>query len=255
MSVIVSSEDQTVILEKLDGLPPEYLLNELTQDQKEHWYGVKDVFQKTHLSLKAFFSGNPNPLQSLPDEEKELYGHLTDYYISLYGLIQWGWEDILSQFAQWHSDYYTEDFPFRTPGETLADIMQRDAGAQYWQCKIGRHDFKPRKMYQLRLQAKKLIEGKLSPKQMSQHEKDVKALAKPFQLFKELEIFCVNACRMGVQSRKDKLLKLKIQDYERKRENLSDLLHRHYRNMRGYAWENGKKLETVKEGGSYRPSS
>lgn len=255
MPVTIPPTEQTVILETLDGLPPEYILNELTLDQKKHWSEVKVQYQRIHLSLKAYFSGNPVPLQDLPDEEKELLQLLTDLYISLYAVIQQGWKDILQYFSQRHSEHYSEIFPFNSPGETLAAILERNATAEFWQCKQGRHDFRPRKMYDLRREGKKLAEGLFTDIQHQRHRKEVRTVTRDFESLMELEVLCIHACRLAVKNQKDRTLSRKIQHFEETREDLSKILHRSYRSMKGYAWENGKKLQTTKEGGTYRTSS
>lgn len=255
MSAVVPAEEQEIILKKLNGLPPDYLLDKLTQDQKDHWHKVKHIFETTRTVLKAFFSGTPSPLQELPNDEKEIYGSLTDFYISLYAVIQLGWKDILDAFAQWGNKYHGEEFPFKSPGATLAAILERDAAAQFLQCKQGRFDFRPRKLYGLHLQKKKKAKGKLSLQAVERYEKEAEALAKPLDSFRGLEIFCVEACHLGAEKRKDKILSTKLKDLMERNNNLSDTLNRYYREMNGCAWQGGEKLATVKEGGTYKSVS
>lgn len=262
MSAIVPKEEQEIILKMLNGLPPEQLLGNLTEDQKDHWYKVKYIFQLTYIQLKSFFLNIPSPLQELLGDEgdekktKEICGCLTDFYMSLYAMIQWGWKDILNYYAQFgHKHVYGEQFPCTSPGETLAAILERDAAAQFWQCKQGRLDFKPREIYKLHLQRKKKAKGKLSPQAIKQYEKKALALAKPFDSLRDLEILCLEACYKGAKERRDKNLLTKIEDVETKNNNLSDTLNRYYRDMKGHAWQGGEKLETVKEGGTYKSSS
>lgn len=254
MSAIIPKEEQVIMLEKLNGLPPVYLLNDLNPKQYEHWLDVKLVCQKTYLVLERFFSDNP-PLEDLADEDREVFGRLLDYYVTLYFVIHWGWKDIEAAFAEWHTSYHIDKFPFKLPGETLAEILERDAAAMFWQCKQGRFDFRPRKLYQLHLQKKKKAKGKLSNQAKLQYEIDAEALAKPLDSLRELEIFCVEASYLGAQERGDKLLKLKIQELVKKSDQLSDELNRYFRTMKGHAWEDGDKLETVKEGGTYKRST
>jgi len=252
MFAIVPTEEQEIILKKVCELPPEYVLDGLTQDQKDHWHKVKYVSKTIHTSLEAFFSGSPSPLQELLDDEKEIYGSLTDFYLSLYAMIQWGWKDILDCFAQWGNESYGQKFPFNSPGETLAAIIEQDLAAQFLQCKQGRFDFRPRKLYDLHLQKNKKAKGKLSLPVEKKYEKEAEALAKHFDSFRELEFFCFKACRQGAIKRNDRILKIKLDDLVAKNNNLSNTLNRYYRKMNGWAWQNGNRLETVREGGTYK---
>ncbi|WP_298913531.1 hypothetical protein [uncultured Nostoc sp.] len=251
MLTIIPETEQTIILKKLNGLPPFYLLGDLNLKQIEHWFSVKSICQKIHSVLERFFSGNP-PLEELVNEDKELFGRLLDFYVTLYFVIHWGWKDIEAAFAKWHTSYYTDKLPFESPGETLAEILERDAAVMFWQCKQGRFDFRPRKLYQLHLQKKKKAKGKLSDQASLQYEKDAKALARPFESLRELEIFCVEASYLGAQERNDIFLNFKIQELLQKSDRLSDELNRYFRDAKGHAWEDGNKLETIKEGGTYK---
>ncbi|MHC5716571.1 MAG: hypothetical protein ACYTX0_31745 [Nostoc sp.] len=247
----ISPEEQTKIFLTIDGLPPTFLLPTLNQQQTQHWLNIREFFDCLNQTLKAFLSGQANPLTHLPAYEQELLAGMADSYLKLYGVIQWGWEDILNAFAEYHTNHYSEKFPWDTPGETLAAILERDAAARFCQCKLGRHEFKPRKMYSLHRNAKKFTSGELSKAQQQKYRNDAKALTKDFESLMELEIFCINACRLAAKSRNDKVLKRKIAEYEQYRDELSKVIYRDYRNSTGYAWQSGELLKTKKEGGTY----
>jgi hypothetical protein len=251
MTLLIPAEEKATILSTIDGLPPNFLLPKLNQQQTEHWVDVREIFDCLHKSLKAFFSGQASPLPQLPTYDQEIFSGLSDLYLSLYGVIQWGWEDIVKSFAENHSKYYSEKFPWATPGETLAAILERDAVAIFWQCKLGRHEFKPRKMYSLHRLAKKFSEGELSKVQQQKYRNDSKSLTKDFESLMELEIFCIKACRLAAKSRNDKLLTRKIANYEQSLNDLSRVLYCGYREAKGFAWQSGKLLQTSKKGGTY----
>lgn len=255
-NLTISPSEQISILSTVGGLPPISLLDTLNEQQTEHWCIVKQTFSYLHKSLKAYFAGESTPLRELPDYEQELYDSMTNFYLNLYNVIQWGWNDILDSYQQYgNKSHYGAGFPWTTPGETLAAILERDAVAQFWQCKAGRHDFKPRKMYTLHRESKKLSQGDLTSIQKQKHQTEVKALTKPFESLMELEMLCIGACRLALKTRKDKVLTNKLKNYEASREQLSTILHKRYRNTKGFAWQNGQLLETTKQGGSYRATS
>jgi hypothetical protein len=256
-NLTISPSEQILILSTVGGLPPTSLLDTLNEQQTEHWCIVKQTFSYLHKSLKAYFAGESTPLRDLPVYEQELYDSMTNFYLNLYNVIQWGWNDILDNYEQCgNKSHYGAQFPYATPGETLAAILERDAAAQYSQCKMGLHYFKPRKMYELRREFKKLSQGKLTPMQKKKHETEVKALIKCFKSLMELEVeACICACEKALKTRNDKVLTKKIKDYRASREELSTILYKRYRNSKGDAWQNGHKLETTKEGGSYRATS
>lgn len=255
-SISVSSDDQKVILSILNEVPPFYLLESLNEKQVEHWWAVKTQFTCLGKALKAYFSGESFPLRDqLTDYGVELYGSLTDFYIKLYGLIQWGFDYIKELWVNnpfTNKNSYGEMFPCSSPGETLAAILERDAASEFNQCRAGRHDFKPRKIYKTYLNQKKYIKGKLTPIQEQNHQNDIQKLFKPFESNSSLEYFCVVACCVAVESKNDKILKRKLDEYEKAKDNLTKILNRQYRDIKGYGWENGAFLETEKAGGTYK---
>lgn len=256
ISISVPSDEQELILSTLNEVPPSVLLFGLNKEQTEHWWFVKEQFSNLGKALKAYFSGESFPLKDeLTDYGIELYGCLTDFYIKLYGVIQWGFEDILQH---WEDNLfvskkkYGEIFPHNSPGQTLADILKRDADSQFSQCVASRHDFKPRKIYQTYLNHQKYNAGELNKIQQQKHLNNIKDLNRGFESNSSLEYFCLVACCIAERDKKDKTLKRKLEEYGKAKDNLSKVLNRQYRDINGHGWENGVLLETEKKGGTYR---
>lgn len=259
LPISVSIKDQELILSILDEIPPSFLLPKLNERQTKNWKATKRQFKQLGKALKAYFSGESFPLKDeLTDYGLELYGYLTDFYIKLYGVIQWGWDSITKLWIDnpfTNKNAYGEIFPCISPGETLAAILERDAASEFNQCRQGRFDFKPRKIYKTYLNQKKYNSGKLTSIQQQNHEKDVRNLFKYFESNSSLEYFCIIACHVGAEEKQDKVLKLRLKDYKTAKDNLSECLNRKFHKMKGHGWENGVFLETEKAGGTYKKTS
>lgn len=253
--MLVPAKDQELILSTIDELPPKSILVGLNPEQTDHWQNIRDEYNFLHRSLKAYFSGKSFPLKDeLTDFGQELFGCFTDYHIKLYAVVQWGWDYILDFYSKHgNKDELGENFPYASPGELLAEILRYGCLAKFDQCLMGRHDFKPRKMYELRLDEKKDAKGKLSKAQKTKHLSDANTLDKPFEPYMRLEKFCMIACYDA--AKKDKTLKKRLIEYEKSGDDLKDITCKKFRGMKGYAWEKGKILKTSKAGGTYNQIS
>ena len=255
----VAIDDQKIILSALNEVPPSFLLPGLNQKQAEHWHMTKKHSSYLARALEAYFSGESFPLRNeLTDYGVEVYGYFTDLYIRLYEVIQLGFDYIQKLWVEnpfTSKKAYGEIFPCISPGETLAAILERDAASQFNQCMAGRFDFKPRKIYKTYLNQKKFISGKLTKIQQQNHQNDVRELHKFFESNSSLEYFCIVACCVGSEERKDNVLKQKLKSYETAKDDLSKCLNRKLRDMKGHGWQNGVFLETEKDGGTYQKTS
>lgn len=77
----------------LNGLPPdEYLAYCDTDDQRSHWLELKIGYTYLNESFKAYFAGQADPI--FDNDDAAFWYKLRDSYISLYGVLQAGWNEV-----------------------------------------------------------------------------------------------------------------------------------------------------------------
>ena len=234
---INKSESQEIIKE-LEDIPHLVWLFFCEQpDQKEEWFKLKLHFTRLHDSLKAYFSGQETPLQSLPKKQMEFYSEWTDYYLALYDVLQWGWKYIKKA---------DPDFPFDYPGQALIAIIETTAAGMFAPCQLPYYEWSAKAAYdehRLRRQetatqtGRKLLnnrqQNKLAKLSATSDKRD--AYAEPLL---SLLKFCLNACQVGDQS--DSIMKRKLQDFRKHADQVTNTLVISFlRKSKGRAWDKG----------------
>lgn len=242
----ILKDDREKILEVLDDLPPQNPIYRYTEDQVTYYFEVREKFDVMHDFFEAYFQGRAIPIDRLEGKTREFYLTKFDSFLAFYNLIQWGWKYILEE----SETPAVIHFNFNNPGDCFVEFLRKQAEAQIHMCKLGRYDIRPRHKCEMRRVAEKIREGKATAIQKSNFQKYIKSLENlGFRKFAELEIFCVTACKK--HTKKNSALQEKLEDYYNKFEKVEHVTQSIDRNRPAYAWENGKRLKSVKEGGTY----
>lgn len=236
---MISPNDQQLILAKALGLPPASLLEKCkTLDQVEEWNNVKRIFQDVYISLKAYFSGQKNPISNISD----IYSLQVQRYIDLYNLIWSSWEDI-----EYWAKKKNEDIP-RTPGEYLAEILEDDCKIIFCQC-LEYTEFRPRKLYNFSgeyskveaLKTKKQLNPKES-KKIEVFERQINKQRHNYQQYLALHDFVI--CVAKYSGKHQKMLKRYESTCLDLEKTIMKRLHPRKATdlgFKGFNWEKGEK--------------
>jgi len=253
---IVSEADQAEILSYIDGLPPSEFLDQCsTSDRKKHWHECKRTQQELHASLKAWFSGEPEPVNLIRPCRREIIRMARNRYLYLYALIQEGWDEI----KQYAEEVGYPNFP-GSPKSTFLSIVDKEAAGHfaeaYPELVTGNfyQEYSPGKEYKLFQDSKKLRAGKIKNQlKIDRIKKDLNSTARMRWrwMFHQLQDICIQACREKARRGSD--LELRLREYENYEERFAMKIMTQARpgnRPQGFSWKKGER-NISKRGGAY----
>ena len=250
-SNFISLVEQEAILKALEDTPPEDWREWLkskggSYEQIQHWYKVKGHFKLIYQALKDYFSGNKSILQDLTftTSQRDHVALLVDSYISLYGVLQWGWEYIQNFFQK-----LKIPFEYKTPGQVLIAILEDKSAQLFCESLMPYTNFSP--TYLKKFFAQKPDQDGKSQKGkaakgvevwMKHHfySKDVERLDYRYRL-------CLIACEKAPKS--DKTMHRKLAEYDQHLSSLTCSTSKHLSHTRSHQWINGTRKEGTRGGG------
>lgn len=245
MTAIKLEPDEEKILDILLELPPKNIVINPTPDQENFLKDTELNFKVLFIFFKHYFSEQPIPIEELQGDYRDFIAAKFDQLLALYELIQCGWK------------YLDESpkIPFENPGDCFIQILKNAALAQVHKCTLGRFDERPRYLNKIRRLEDKIEKGKLKQGKPGEYQKReyeihiVRLINFGFEKFAELEALCVSICKRNAKD--NKWLQKKLKRYSIESKELKKIIKRIDRNRNAYAWQKGKKLHSVREGGSY----
>lgn len=246
------------VLAVLETFPSiEYWLCRLTDDQKDHWWELKNSYERLYLSFQEYFTGQPeSQYYQLDENTREFYSLFRDWYLAFYKLIQWNWTEIDNTFRSHGQNL--EGFA-SSPGEALIRVMENDSNMFFINCTLPYYRWTPSKARDLRkidLEIQKdmnLAKGLLDPKlerKIKTYQKDLDSLLPPAYFYPAMSFreCCIDVC----ERIKDTTNKRYLTDYKRATSELDAKIHHflHPRHkLRGHEWRNGVKRAMDSHGG------
>lgn len=273
-SLPIPQEEQRMIIAKLDELPPDSLKASFSEnDQYEYWESQKLNYQTLLKELKAYFEGREVQLDGLDEYEQELYRAERDFYLALYNLLREAWKDFKEVPKTISGKFFHRDLTreisiklwqcflknpiFESPGTLLCAIIENDAKAQMIPCLVGRYDLNYRKLYRWELEKNKLAqttnpEINLKAEEEKLYKKRRKILGKEIEELLWLPELCLLVCQYIAMH--NKFVKRSFEIYKKAEKARNKILFRSWRTAPAIAWEKGKRMHSVKKGGTYRHS-
>ena len=232
----IPPKDQDIILATLSGIPLVHLREKCrTEDQLKHWNVVRLIFQDVRTSMKAYFSGEENPIQN----QSEIYTLGTKRYLDLYSLVWDGWTEI---------KHLAKEIGVKipsSPGKYVAACIENESLAIFEQCQVYT-EYRPQKQYRFFLESSKIEQLKkrktLSAKDEKRIQKfnsEVRRLRHNFKKFWTLHDFVLYATR----SSRKRVVNVSLKRYEAICLELENAILKGYnpatRNQ-GATWINGR---------------
>lgn len=247
----ISLVEQKAILKAVEDIPPEDWREWLkskggSYDQIQHWYKVKGHFKWIYQALKDYFSGNESILQdlALTSSQRDHVALLVDSYISLYGVLQWGWKYIKRFFRK-----LKIPFKYKTPGQLLIAILERRGAQLFCEGLMPYSNFSTTYL-------KKFLAQKPDQNGKAQKGKTAKGVevwiehhfySKDVEQFDYLYRLCLIACEKA--SKSDKTMYRKLTEYDQYLNSITHFTSKHLNHTRSHQWVNGTRKEGTRGGG------
>jgi hypothetical protein len=242
----------------LKDLPPVgYWLYCLTEDQKDHWWMLKNNYKALYQSFQEYFTGQPeSQYYQFDKNDREFYSLFRDWYLAFYDLIQWNWTEIDNTFRSRGQNL--EGFA-SSPGEALIQVMENDCYMFFLECVLPYHRWTPYKARDLRKidfeieKAKNLIKGKSDPKlerKIKTYQNNLDSLLPSAHYYRAMAFreCCIDVC----ERIKNPTNKRYLTDYKRVKSELDAKIHYFLhpdKKLRGHEWRNGVKRSMDSHGG------
>lgn len=245
---------QNQTLAVLDGLPPiGYLANCRTEDQWIHICKLRELYSALATEFKAYFAGEENTLDKVPDKDQEFYGLLRDRYLTFYQVIRHCWPQILA--AMQESGIEPNDIPANSPGEALIRAIENDCAAFASPAFEAYFRWTPTKARELARQDRELSEasarGYINERDLAKYHRSLKETRKAFAEYMDFFESCI-AVAEQVKTRNPNLQRA-LRDYKQvKREldsNVQGRIHPR-KKIKGHEWLRGEKTTMARKGGT-----
>lgn len=233
-----SKRDESIILEKINRIPPIELRSRLSSEGKEIWDDIKAEYEILRAELCAYFAGEESIL-CLGGDIEDYLKLRRDQLLSFYSLIRESWKYL-------HPYYGVDEHGNRlTPGLLLCATLDMEWRGKITPAVAGYCVINPRKSYELRSKIRKAkgFQGdtaKFKQKE-KQLKKDLSAHAGEFQQFVILEIAILSHCRAAAET--DKSVSKKLRDFVNHSQELEKFLYRKFdfRRAKTQIWEKGER--------------
>lgn len=256
------SKDAEIILQKANEIPPiSWLPNNPTDDQREHWQLIHQIYSCLRVELHSYFSGDESPLRELlPPIWVDTVKPQAYIYINLYNLLREGWDVIKSGVERLSRNLNLDSNHSRTvdlissassPGQLLASIIEMDCKHQFEQC-LSYSEFKPRKALELISTSEKVeklenINSELSKsevRKVAEYNKTIERMAKPLRRKASPIVtgLCICLCSEYLKRNKRNELKNALRQYQKsqaERNGFAKAQLHPRKKIKGSKWENG----------------
>ena len=245
---IIPDQDKKHILKSMNGFPPfSALLKCKTDEQKNEWGKLYDLYRLQALELEAYFCGQPSIFQQEPNsytkKDREFFDSLMRFHLDFYQLIRdcWGYlKEASCRFEITIPD---------SPGHFFTAFLKAECEATIDRF-LYYSEFSPRSNYQLYLDDKKIkllrTKEKLSHSEktkIAEYDKRVDKLIKN-QNKSYLLLYCMVMDISRENKKRDKSVALSWERFEESADRLDRVVHSSMqpkKNPKGYKCHNGLK--------------
>lgn len=245
---IIPDQDKKHILKSMNGLPPfSALLKCKTDEQKNEWGKLYDLYRLQALELENYFSGKPSIFQQEPNfytkKDKEFFNSLMRWYLALYQLIRdcWGY---LKE-ASYRFEIVIPD----SPGQFFTAFLETGCNAMINQF-LYYSEHSPRRNHKLYSEEKKIRvlrkKAELSHSEKTKIAEYDKRVDKLFnnQDKSHLLLYCMVMDIARENKKRDKDVALSWRAFEESSDRLDRIIHSSMhpsKNPQAYKWHNGLK--------------
>lgn len=233
-----SKQDESIILEKINGIPPIKLRSRLSSKGKEIWDDIKAEYEILRAELRAHFAGEETII-CLEGDIGDYLKLRRDQLLSFYSLIRESWKYL--------QPYYgvDKDGNRSTPGLLLCATLDMEWRGKITPVVAGYCVVNPRKSYELRSKIRKAKGFQDDSAKFKQKEKQLKkdllAHAGEFQQYAMLEPEILSHCRTAAET--DESVNKKLKDFDNHSQEVEKFLYRKFdfRRAKTQIWEKGER--------------
>ena len=205
---------------------------------------IKAGYQYIKADIKALFAGEAEDIHSLPIDQRDFWGLMSDRYLAWYMVVQRGWQYI-------ESDRRLACFKTATPGEALIQLLEMECQGFMEPAFSERYRFAPSQHRKWAKSEREIAMGKATDQAKKMMQADLTIKGQHLQAFTFGNI-CLETCRVNTKG--DERLRLALRYYDSVigalDRTIQSKLHPR-KGMRGYEWRNGIKYKTAFKGSGH----
>lgn len=232
-----SKRDESIILDKINGIPPIELRSTLSSQGKKLWDNIKAEYEILRTELRAHFAGEETII-CLGGDIEDYLKLRRDQLLSFYSLIRESWKYLRPHYG------VDKDGNRRTPGLLLCETLDMEWRGKITPAIAGYCVVNPRKSYELRTKIRKAKGFQDDSAKFKQKEKQLKkdllAHAGEFQQFAMLEPEILFHCRAAAET--DESVSNKLEEFDNHSQKVEKFLYREFdfRRAKTQIWEKGE---------------
>lgn len=248
LGVRMPKAERAATLKALDRLPAIfYALLCQTDDQMQAFKEIKAGYQYVKADITALFAGEAEVFYSLPPDQRDFWGLMSDRYLAWYMVVQRGWQHLE---AEWESDERLAHFRVDSPGAALIQLLNMECDGFMEPAFSERYRFAPSQHRKWAKAERDIARGTATPQAQKAMQTELTIKGLHLQAFTFGNV-CLETCRKNAKG--DERLQLALRHYDNVIGALDRTIQKklHPRQAtRGYEWRNGKKFKINRYGPS-----